>query len=136
MSIARKSSERDPLRGRFTRFMEVMVKHARQNYDEMQRRLPSTVPLDAVPETYWAQDGPMPQPCQRQEFQFEEDRLAIAFAQLPIMRQKVLMLLFVAELTPEEIAHELGCSVGHVYNQRSLALKKLREILKEGGFEG
>ena len=41
-------------------------------------------------------------------------------------------MLFVLEMEPEEIARELGCTVQNVYNQRSLALKRLRKAL-EGG---
>ena len=66
-------------------------------------------------------------------FTFEEERLAKAFSQLPLMRQRILTLLFVNELTPAEIAKQMNCSVQHVYNQRSLALKRLRQLLREEG---
>ena len=42
--------ERDELRGRFTRFMEVLVKHARINYVHMRDRGIPTIPLETVPE--------------------------------------------------------------------------------------
>ena len=42
-------------------------------------------------------------------------------------------MLFVEEKMPYEIARELNCSVQHVYNQKSLALKKLRLALEKGG---
>ena len=32
-----------------------------------------------------------------------------------------------------EIAKQMNCSVQHVYNQRSLALKRLRQLLREEG---
>ena len=32
-----------------------------------------------------------------------------------------------ATVAPEEVAAELGCSIQHIYNQRSVALKELRE---------
>ena len=70
----------------------------------------------------------------KSDFDFEEERLADAFAKLPIRRQKILTMLFVEEKKPEEIAKELNCSAQHVYDQRYQALKKLRiELSKEGG---
>lgn len=65
-------------------------------------------------------------------FDFEEQRLAEAFRELPLMRRRILEMLFVEELAPSEIAAKLHCSVQHVYNQRSLAIKRLRErLIKE-----
>ena len=40
--------------------------------------------------------------------------------------------MFVLEMGPEEIANELGCTVQNVYNQRSLALKRICNALKGG----
>ncbi|MFR9200095.1 MAG: RNA polymerase sigma factor [Candidatus Gastranaerophilaceae bacterium] len=128
------SYERDELRGRFTRFMEVMVKRARLNYLEKMRRQPITVPLDDVPETLLADDTAFPTDVSG-DFDFEEERLANAFSQLPLMRQKILIMLFAEELAPKEIARRMNCSVNHVYNQRSLAIKRLRQLLEEGGEE-
>ena len=65
-------------------------------------------------------------------FDFAEQHLADAFRELPLMRRRILELLFVDELSPTEIAQKLHCSVQHVYNQRSLAIKRLRErLIKE-----
>lgn len=126
------SYERDELRGRFTRFMEVMVKRARLNYLEKMRRQLITVSLDEVPETLLADNTAFPTDVSG-DFDFEEERLANAFSQLPLMRQRILMMLFAEELTPKEIARRMNCSVNHVYNQRSLAIKRLRQLLEEGG---
>ena len=41
--------------------------------------------------------------------------------------------LLLAQKKPHEIAKQLHCSVQHVYNQRSLAIKKLRDLLCKGG---
>lgn len=71
--------ERDELRGRFTRFMEVMVKRARLNYLEKMKRQPITVPLDDVPETLLADDTAFPTDVSG-DFDFEEERLANAFS--------------------------------------------------------
>ena len=123
--------ESDELRARFTAFLQIMVKRARLNYLARQKTRPETVSLDELPE--------MEDPSSEikisgnsGDFEFEEERLAQAFATLPLMRRMILKLLFVDELTPQEIAGRMHCSVGHVYNQRSLALKRLRKLL-EGG---
>lgn len=126
--------ERDELRGRFTRFMEVVVKHARLNYLEKLKRQPRTIPLDDIPEALLAAQTDFPTDLSG-DFDFEEERLANAFRQLPLMRQRILIMLFAEELTPKEIAHRMNCSVNHVYNQRSLAIKRLRQLLEEGGEE-
>lgn len=124
--------EKDELRGRFTRFMEVVVRNARNNYlKKLSRQMP-IIPLEDVPEGEYARED-MPLIEKPDAFTFEEERLAKAFSQLPLMRQRILTLLFVNELTPAEIAKQMNCSVQHVYNQRSLALKRLRQLLREEG---
>lgn len=67
-------------------------------------------------------------------FDFMESRLADAFRELPLMRRRILEMLFVEERSPVEIAAKLHCTVQHVYNQRSLAIKRLRQqMMKECG---
>ena len=127
-----KFEPRDELRGRFTRFLEVTMKHVRQNCLRKLSRDPKTISLDIVSEI----EIPLiagPTPYEEHEFTFEESRLAEAFRQLPMARQKVLIYLFVEEMYPEEIAELMGCTVQHIYNQRSLAVKKLRKLLSERG---
>lgn len=90
-----------------------------------------TVPLEeadvAIVDTALLSAGVTPD-----SFDFEEQRLAEAFRELPLMRRRILEMLFVEELAPSEIAAKLHCSVQHVYNQRSLAIKRLRErLIKE-----
>lgn len=65
------------------------------------------------------------------QFDFEEERLAKAFANLPVQRQQILTMLFVEERKPEEIARLLHCSVQHVYDQRYQTIRKLRKVLTE-----
>ena len=126
-------SQRDELRGRFTRFMEVSVRNARKDYLRKMSRYPETSSLESVPEEMLTVRDSI-EIRRKDAFDFEEERLAKAFSQLPLMRQRILVLLFVEELSPAEISRKLNCSVQHVYNQRSLALKKLRQLLeKEDG---
>ena len=64
-------------------------------------------------------------------FVFEEERLARAYSRLPLMRKRILTLLFVEQLEPAEIAAQLHCSVQNVYNQKYRAIKALKEWLGE-----
>lgn len=125
----------DELRARFTVYIERVILHARLDYIRKKRKNPQEISLEELdfePETtferqYAIQRKPM------DGFSFEEEKLAHAFSSLPLMRQKVLEMLFVENLSPIEISRRLHCSVKYVYDQRYLALQKLRRILKEGG---
>ncbi|RKJ41523.1 sigma-70 family RNA polymerase sigma factor [Acutalibacter sp. 1XD8-33] len=100
-----KEQERDELRARFTKWMEVLAYRIRRNYLRDGNRNPLSIPLDRVSEEQFAQ----------------------AFAKLPAMKKQMLTMLFVLEMEPEKIASKLGCTVQNVYNQRSLVLKQLRQ---------
>jgi len=118
---------RDELRGRFTRWIVITAENAQKNYLRAEKKQLQTVPLEetdvAIVDTALLSAGVSPD-----SFDFEEQRLA----ELPLMRRRILEMLFVEELTPSEIAAKLHCSVQHVYNQRSLAIKRLRErLIKE-----
>ena len=122
---------RDELRGRFTRWIVITAENAQKNYLRAEKKQLQTVPLEetdvAIVDTALLSAGVSPD-----SFDFEEQRLAEAFRELPLMRRRILEMLFVEELTPSEIAAKLHCSVQHVYNQRSLAIKRLRErLIKE-----
>lgn len=128
--------ERDELRARFTKWLETMIRRARIDYLRKYSRDSGTVSIEDIPEEAMAvstEDAIWMIPKDRNEFDFEEERLAKAFYELPLMRQRILTMLFVEEKKPNEIASALHCSVQHVYNQRSLALKKLRILLEKDG---
>lgn len=128
--------ERDELRARFTKWMEKTVYRAKLKYLERQKRWIETVSIDKVPEeTLGVYALPLYGEDSATAFDFEEERLAEAFAKLPIKRQQILEMLFVEERKPEEIARLLNCSAQHVYDQRYQALKKLRAELGKGGDE-
>lgn len=128
--------ERDELRARFTKWMEKTVYRAKLKYLERQKRWIETVPIEKVPEEILGvYDLPLYGEDASCAFDFEEERLAEAFAKLPIKRQQILEMLFVEERKPEEIAKLLNCSAQHVYDQRYQALKKLRAALEKGGGE-
>ena len=121
--------ERDELRARFTAFLQIMVRRSRLNYLAKMKNRPETVSLEELPDIV-DPTSEIRLSGDQKDFEFEEERLAQAFATLPLMRRTILKLLFVDELSPQEIAAKLHCSVGHVYNQRSLALKRLRLLLE------
>ena len=123
--------ERDELRARFTAFLQIMVRRSRLNYLAKIKNRPETVSLEELPDIM-DPASEIRLSGDQKDFEFEEERLAQAFATLPLMRKTILKLLFVDELSPQEIAAKLHCSVRHVYNQRSLALKRLRLLLKGG----
>lgn len=130
-------SKTDELRARFTGWLETTVYRARINYIRKLARQIETISIEEVAENDLVSNISDQDWCRnlsaQQAFDFEEERLAKAFAELPLMRQRILTMLFVEEKKPEEIAAQLNCSIQHVYNQRSLALKKLRTMLAKGG---
>ena len=118
--------ERDELRGRFTRFMEVTVRNARIDYLRKRKCQVPTVPLDSIPESQLEYaDSPPPDVG----FDFDDERLSVAFNELSSVLQRILTQLFVHEIKPSEIAWLLACPVEYVYKQRSLAIKWLRRML-------
>lgn len=124
-------STKDELRGRFTRWIVITAQNAQKNYLRTEGKRPKTISIDEIelPIT----DTLLPKAeTVSDSFDFAEQHLADAFRELPLMRRRILELLFVDELSPAEIAQKLHCSVQHVYNQRSLAIKRLRErLIKE-----
>jgi len=56
----------------------------------------------------------------------DRDLLVAALAGLPERQRAVVVLRYWEDLSLEEVAHELGCSVGTVKSQASRALAKLR----------
>ena len=121
------SSEKDEIRARFTVWLETTIYRARLKYLERQSRCVQTVSLEELSEQVLTTlDQSLYGVCSKSMFDFEEERLAEAFAKLSIKRQEILTMLFVEERKPEEIARMFNCSAQHVYDQRYQALKKLR----------
>lgn len=133
----RQDSARDELRARFTKWLDTLVYRAKLNYIYKDRKKVETVPIEEVEEECLSCPG-FEDECIRglsgtDGIWFEEEELEKAFKVLSPARQQILLMLFVEDKKPCEIARELNCSVQHVYNQRSLALKKLRQALGKGG---
>lgn len=128
------SDEPDILRARFTVWIEKLIKNAKTDYLRQNNKEMEFVSIDELfddeqligtHDVIVAED--------KDAFAFEEERLAEAFYKLPLMKRKILELLFVEGVKPEEIAFRLNCSPQYVYNQRYRALKYLREQLEKGG---
>ena len=126
--------EGDVLRARFTKWLDIVCYRAKLKYLQKTEERHETVSFEELPEgSQPVYTDDLRKIESMTDFDFEEERLADAFAKLPIKRQQILTMLFVEEKKPEEIAKELNCSPQHVYDQRYQALKRLRiDLAKEG----
>ena len=123
----------DPaLLGRFTAWMVDVVGHARIDFLRRQDRWKNETAIDMVSQSAGAYMDPLPSHTPKDEFDFVEDKLSVAFSRLTLMRRRVLTLIFVERLSAQEVAGRLNCSVKFVYNQKHEALKRLRDQLMEG----
>lgn len=125
------------LQARFTNWLKTLLLRARIRYIQKNKNHVETCSIDRVPENVLSyNDSYSDLENERNEFlEFEERKLASAFSELPLMKKEVLKLLYYDELSPKEIAGVYGCSLQHVYNQKSLALKILRKIMLKSGEE-
>lgn len=131
-------SERDELRAEFTVWLDTLIHRAKLNYLRKESRQVETVSLEEIPEESLPMDrnaGISAMTVSMDDFDFAEERLANAFAELPLMRQQILKMLFIDEMKAGEIAKRLHCSPKYVSNQRLKGLKHLRERMTEGGDE-
>ena len=132
----RQNADRDELRARFTVWLDTLIRRAKLNYLRK-----TEIPIDIVSlEELFEENLPVTEDewmrkllFQENDFNFEEERLATAYAELPLMRQQILKLLYVDDLTVGEIAKQLNCSPQYVSDQKQKGLKYLRKKMSEGG---
>ena len=120
----------DALRCRFTAWMKVVVKRAKIDYIRRISRHSNEVSLDderIADELVY--EPPVGTEGLQTGFEFDNRTLSAVFKKLAPQRRRLLELLFVHNMTPDEVAEELHCSVQHVYNLRSLAMKELKNKL-------
>jgi len=117
---------------RFTAWMEQAVRHSKADYLRKQGRRQKEVHIEQ-PDIAESAVYEAPLPFSPGEFDFEEEKLANAFSRLALLRRQILTLIFVDDLSAQEVADKLGCPVGYVYLQKHRALKALRDQLMEGG---
>lgn len=124
----------DILRARFTVWIERVIKNARVDYLRQHKKKLETISMDELySDEQIIGDKDVRLPKSETSFEFEEERLSDAFYKLPLMKRKILELLFVHDMKPNEIAKQMNCSAQYVYNQKLLAIKKLREQLCKDG---
>lgn len=115
---------RDPLRGRFTRFLQETIKNFKTDYFRKIDHRP--VSLDAL---WQSRTDYISEKTAAQGFDFQWDALAEAYQSLPRTYQEVLFLLMVREFSPREVADLLHYPVEQVYVRKSRAVKLLRKRL-------
>lgn len=114
----------DPLRGKFTRFLMYTVDNTVSNYLRKNRVREYPVGILKSQRVDFSSEG-----SRLRGFDFNWDELAQAYCNLPRSYQKVLFLLLVEELTPQEAAKSLHCTVHQIYVRKSRAIKNLRDQL-------
>lgn len=109
---------RDPLRGKFTRFLQETIKNFKTDYFREFEHRP--VSLEAL---WQSRTDHFSEKPAAQGFEAE------AYQSLPRTYQEVLFLLLVREFSPREVADLLHCPVEQVYVRKSRAVKLLRKRL-------
>lgn len=132
----RQNTDRDELRAEFTVWLDTLIRRAKLDYLRKHH-----VPLDIISLEELHEDNmPVSEDVwmrqmlfEEDDFNFEEERLAQAYAELPLLRKQILKLLYVDELEVKEIARLLNCSAQYVSNQKQKGIKHLRKRMTEGG---
>ena len=122
------------LRCRFTKWLEILIYRVKINYLSDISKQTETLSLDELIDKGFQAEAP--QNAYRfvdsdNSFSFNDDAIAEAVMKLPKKRRRILELLFIEGLKPIEVSELLGCSLQHVYNRRSAAIKELRSALIE-----
>lgn len=127
-------NESDILRARFTSWIEKLIKNAKIDYLRQNNKKPECISIDELFEDeQLIGDEDVILTISSSSFDFEEEKLAKAFHKLPLMKRRILELLFIDEFKPEEIAKRLNCSPQYVYDQRYRAIKKMRAHMEKDG---
>lgn len=125
-----KISQTDELRIRFTAWITVVVQRAKIDYIRKQNRQPKPVPLESIAEEEFCSDDIFNNALVSAEsFEFDDENVAAAFSALSDMRRKILTLMFVQGKNAEQVAAILGCSTKHIFNEKSIALRQIREFI-------
>lgn len=121
----------DELRYRFTAWMKIVVKRAKIDYIRQIKRRPKELSIDDKSLSYRLVYEQELITTNSNDFEFENKDLMRVFKGLSEKRKQILILVFVHNLSPEEVARKIGCSTQCVYNQQSLALKEFRKLIEE-----
>ena len=74
----------DELKGRFTVWLEKVVRNAKINYIKKLKREPQLVYLEEIPESVLTTQSSSYEVYTKSEFEFEEERLSKAFSKLSV----------------------------------------------------
>lgn len=130
MEYSKRFRGNDELRMRFTVWLKVVVKRVKIDYIRRQKKRYIEVSIEeATISNTLVYEQKFDINEERNKFVFENTRISAAFNKLSPKRKEILEMLFVRNLTSEEIAKEWKCSLQYVYLLRSSALTKLRDIL-------
>lgn len=126
----------DVLRGRFTNWLSALVYREKLQYiRKLAARIPETSLDELIEKGFQWEDPTALQALEALEdpFPMTGEVLSQSYSNLSPKRQEILKLLFVDEMDPVEVAARMNCTVQHIYNRRSQALKALRAAIGEGG---
>ena len=130
MEYSKGFGENDELRMRFTVWLKIVVKRVKIDYIRRQKKRYIEVSIEeATISNTLVYEQKFDINEERNKFVFENTRISAAFNKLSPKRKEILEMLFVRNLTSDEIAKEWKCSLQYVYLLRSSALTKLRDIL-------
>ncbi len=101
------------------------------NPDAYARRALTSVCIDQRRKPFWRRERLTAEPPEGSyvDRAGERDDLGAALAQLPPKQRAAVVLRYWEDLSLEQVADALGCSVGNVKSQSSRGLAKLRELL-------
>ena len=117
----------------YTVYMVRVTGYARREYLRTLRFRSRETSLDDLPEDKLPQADEF---LTIDELAFEESRLSRAVNEMPLLRRQVLNMLFAEQLSAQEIAARLSCSVNYVYKQKHLALQKIKSMMEGSDLEG
>ena len=115
----------------FTAYIREVVRYAKLEYSRKQKYRVHEVPLENASDEAVAHEDPLP--MENGDFGFTDEKLSGAYSDLKSLQKKILVHIFVEELSAQETAEKLDCSVDYVYLQKHRILKKLRDQLMEEG---
>jgi len=121
--------------GRFTNWLSVTLYRQKLKYLRNEIYWVPTIPLEgALIEELIADESNDTNDTYEREyntaaFEFTNEKLETAYYNLPIKRQRVLVMIYVLEMGSNEIAAVFNCTTQHIYNMHSLAIKQLRAEL-------
>lgn len=125
-----KISQDDELRIRFTAWITTVFQRTKVDYIRKQCRQPKLIPLDSIAKDEFCSVHIYNNAIESAEsFEFDDENVAKAFSALSSLRQKILTLIFVQGKTAEQVAAILRCSTKHIFNEKSIALKQIKEYL-------